>query len=168
MRKGFTLVELLAIIIIIGILASFAAVNIVTYYKKSADKAVESQEAAVLDASNLAITDFCNRPIDSKTKRERCVYNASTAPKGLVMLDNSGHGYVCLNKLKDAEYYTSEIKHSQSTCMGYVLYDINDGKYENGKTYLFCVNAADKSIYDYQTVKSGFIGYLLGCGYDVE
>ena len=168
MRKGFTLVELLAIIIIIGVLASFAAVNVVSYYKKSADTAVLSQEAAVLDAANLAIVDFCNRPIDSRTKKERCIYNENNAPKGIVRLDNNGHGYVCLDKLKAAEYYTSEIVHSKSPCMGYVLYDYVDGKFENGKTYLFCVNQSDKSLYDYQTVKSGFIAYLVGCGYNVK
>ena len=157
----------LAIIVLIGLLASFAVINVVSYYKSSADNAVISQEAQVLDAANLAITDFCNRPVSSSVKRERCVYN-DTTPNGLVKLDGSGHGYVCLNKVKDAGYYTSEITLSKTPCIGYVLYDANNGKYENGKTYLFCVNAADKSVYEYQTTTSGFIDYLIGCGYDVK
>ena len=167
MRKGFTLVELLAIIVIIGVLSSFVVINIVSYYKTSADNAVLTQESQVLDAASLAITDFCNRPADSKTKKEKCVYSEST-PNGLVRIDDDGNGYVCLNKLKEAGYYTSEIYHSKTPCIGYVLFEKNDGIYDNGKTYLFCVNAADKSIYDYQTVKSGFISYLIGCEYDVE
>ncbi len=168
MRKGFTLVELLAIIVIIGVLASFTIVNVVSYYKKSADNAVITQESQVLDAANLAITDYCHNPVNSKVKREKCIYDAERSPKGLVKLDNNGHGYVCLNTLKDEKYYTSEIYHSKTPCIGYVLYDINDGRYENGKAYLFCVNSADVSIYEYQTTKTGYLSYLIGCGYDVQ
>ena len=120
MRKGFTLVELLAIIVIIGVLASFTIVNVVSYYKKSADNAVITQESQVLDAANLAITDYCHNPVNSKVKREKCIYDAERSPKGLVKLDNNGHGYVCLNTLKDEKYYTSEIYHSlQAQTLGF-------------------------------------------------
>ena len=122
MKKGFTLTELLAVIAILSILVLLAVPNIIKIYNDSTKSAMEVQENQILDASNLYVTDYCTRRINS-TYVCPSSYTTGTTIK-----------YICLNDIT-SKGYIENIKYKASNCSGVIVYD-SDGK--NGKTYLYC------------------------------
>ena len=62
-QKGLTLVELLAVIVILGIVAAIAVPSIGNIINNSKDKAILADASTVLSAGKLAITDgSCSKP----------------------------------------------------------------------------------------------------------
>lgn len=65
-KAGFTLVELIVVIAILGILAGMAVPSYTGYVKKANDAAVESQLAAIKTAAEAAVT-LSNEELDGIT-----------------------------------------------------------------------------------------------------
>lgn len=119
MKKGFTLVELLAVIAILGILIILAVPNIIKIYNNSTKRAMEVQENQILDAANLYISDYCTQRINSSYVCPALYIN---------------NKIICLNELT-TNGYIENITYKGSTCKGMTVFDSN-GK--NGVTYLYC------------------------------
>lgn len=133
-KKGFTLVELLAVIALLGVLVLFAVPNVLKLFKTSKDETMITQEANVLDAANLFVNDYCVHPI-SKVYRDLCT---SVVP----ILSEDGNNqkrYVVVDTLTSNKYI-DPVSYGQIPCKGYVLYDksTKDLKFTNGKAYLKC------------------------------
>ena len=71
MKKGFTLVELIAVIAILGILVLLVAPNVIGMFSRGVSDTMKIQETNVLDAAKLYIEDFCRNPID-KSRLSSC------------------------------------------------------------------------------------------------
>lgn len=63
-KKGFTLVELLAVIAIIAILTLMAVPAVIKMYNENVIKAMHIQESEIKEAADLYIEDHCDDPID--------------------------------------------------------------------------------------------------------
>lgn len=140
---GFTLMELLTVIAILGILTLIAVPNVIEVYNKGVIKEMQIQETNIKDAANLYLEDYCLSKID-----ERLIC-PSTYEDG-VYDSNSGktvEKYVCLNELQKSgdSYLNGEVSYRKQTCKGFVTYYYNEefGTYDNPKTYLFCGNEED-------------------------
>lgn len=128
-QKGFTLIEILAVISILGILALVASPLVIKTLNKSRVDAVKVQESNLVDAANLLKADFCDNPISS-TDKSKCRELFKTSGK---------KKYICVSSLKNENYYENIIEFNKTSCVGYVMYSVNEnGKYVDGKTYLKC------------------------------
>ena len=141
-NKGFTLVELLAVIAILAILVIIASPNVLKIYNEGVIKSMHIQEVQVKDAANLFVEDYCNSSIDQ----------TMICPKSYSTPVNDKKT-VCLQDLQNSsDKYIGTIKYKDSDCKGYVTYyyDSELGTYENPKTFLFCGKDKDNN-YEYVT-----------------
>ncbi|MBR4178357.1 MAG: prepilin-type N-terminal cleavage/methylation domain-containing protein [Bacilli bacterium] len=147
-RKGFTLVEILAVIAIIAVLSIVLVPNIIENYKNSTDKAMQLQENESLDGAKLFVEDFCRNPISSNHK---CSNYEKTSTSGFV--------YFCLSTLQsniaipgfDSEPYLPGVNFKGGVpCDGFIKFTKNGNAYEDGKAYLVCKNP-DETEYGYAT-----------------
>ena len=141
-NKGFTLVELLAVIAILAILVIIASPNVLKIYNKGVIKSMHIQEVQVKDAANLFVEDYCNSSIN---QTKICPESYSTPV--------NDKKTVCLQDLQNSsDKYIGTIKYKDSDCKGYVTYyyDSELGTYENPKTFLFCGKDKDNN-YEYVT-----------------
>ncbi len=129
MKKGFTLVELIAVIAIIGILSVMIIPDVIDLFNKSNNDSMIIVENEVLDAANLYIEDYCKNPIDDE-HRTLC----NTDKKSI----SSNKIYLCLNTLQGRKVISDVYFKGSISCKGVVVYDYTDNKYRNGKTYLYC------------------------------
>jgi prepilin-type N-terminal cleavage/methylation domain-containing protein len=56
-KKGFTLVELLAVIVILGVLLSLVVVSVNTYLKKAKETSLNSLVKSIEEASEIYLSD---------------------------------------------------------------------------------------------------------------
>ena len=133
-KKGFTLVELLAVVAIIAILMIIALPNVMKLFRKSTEETMLIQETEVLDAANLYKQDNCGRTAMSSEKRRECA--------GLLANNKIGSNevYFCLSTIQDASYAGKVLYSGGTPCSGIVVYEYNEnnGTLKNGKTYLSC------------------------------
>lgn len=138
-KYGFTLVELLATIAILGILVLIAVPNVIKYLDSSRQKAMITQENTILDAANLYISDYCS---SSRIHEGMC-------PESYENNEDSKESYLCLSDLQNASSsYADDIKYKGKSCKGIIVFEDKDSK---GKTYLYC---GDDGNYDYITDKT--------------
>lgn len=138
-KNGFTLVELLATIAILGILVLIAVPNVIKYLDSSRQKAMITQENTILDAANLYISDYCS---SSRIHEGMC-------PESYENNEDSKESYLCLSDLQNASSsYADDIKYKGKSCKGIIVFEDKDSK---GKTYLYC---GDDGNYDYITDKT--------------
>ena len=138
-KKGFTLIEILAVVAILGILSLIAVPNVLKYLNESRKRAMITQENTILDAANLYITDYC-----SSTK-----LHDGMCPDSYENNEESSEKYICLSDLQNtSNSYAETVKYKGKECKGIIVYD---GKNPKGKTYLYC---GDDGNYDYITDSS--------------
>ena len=130
-KKGFTLVELLAVIAILGIMAIIALPNVLKIFKSSTDEIMKNQETQVSDAAELYVKDYCTRKISDE-------YICSN--------NYVSNNYLCLSEIQTAGYIKS-ITYKGKECEGMVTFDSN-GK--NPTAYLYCDKQTDGT-YAYKT-----------------
>lgn len=119
-KKGFTLIEILAVVAILGILSLIAVPNVLKYLKTSQERAMITQENTIADAANLYNEDYCIHPIGNRT----CG----------VCTKSDTISYVKLSVLKNLSLI-DEVKFKNSSCDGVVVWD---SEARTKKTYLVC------------------------------
>ena len=136
MKKGFTLVELLAVIALIGVLSIIVVPNIMRVFTDSTTESMKIQENSVLDAANLFINDHCTHPVGNK--KGSC--------SAYVFKATDNNRYLCLNTLQNIGYdnsgaYLDNVYYKTNVnCVGFVYYESDSEytAYKNGKAYLQC------------------------------
>ncbi len=144
-NKGFTLAEMLAVIVLLAVLVLMVVPNAVKLFNRSKLKSIKTQENSILDASNLFVTDFCKKSISGNINECPSSYRYATGEQK----------YVCLEDIQE-EGYIDIIKYNGTVCKGLVIYEKGyDERYSNGQIYLFCGedystdNSLNKSIYNH-------------------
>jgi prepilin-type N-terminal cleavage/methylation domain-containing protein len=126
-KQGFTLTELLAVVVLLGILSLMVVPNAIKMFNQSRVKAMESQEQKVVDAANLYVQDRCTRKIDHSLECPNSYKYGINDQK-----------YVCLSDVQ-ADKYIKDVKFNNTSCTGVIIYEPNEnGRYNIGKAYLFC------------------------------
>ena len=151
MKKGFTLVELLAVIAILSVLAIIVVPNVINNYKKALIKKMVIEENNAADAAQIYVEEHCIDPLYYKGEIYTCPDTYTTDE------------YVCLNELQDPghgnapeDQYIGDIKYSGENCYGLVKFD---GTSKN--TYLFCGTGGN---FSYTTDSSKYYDYQGECG----
>ena len=88
MKKGFTLVEVLAIIVILGIVVTIVYPAIISTVKSSEKKAFESQREITCKAAKMYYLDNINQlpEIDSTTEKSISIKTAQKPTIKVLML----------------------------------------------------------------------------------
>lgn len=128
-KRGFTLVEVLAVIVLIGALMLIIVPNITGVFGGSLNKAMEIQENEIEDAALAYLEDFCKNPIG----RNRCTLTRSS--------DNTYSGSVSLSTLISNDYI-DVVTAQKTTCEGYVVFTSN-----KAKAYINCPDVYTTSGY---------------------
>lgn len=126
MKKGFTLVELLIVIAVLGILAVLVVPDVIANYNKTIDAKMKIEEDNVSSAAKLFVQDCFESSIGGNSS---CNNALSTY--------NSSNSHICLNHLNtgysEGSEYIDEVEYKNDICKGVTF--INQNKYE---TYLCC------------------------------
>lgn len=134
-KKGFTLVEILAVVAILAILVIVAVPNVVKLFNEGSNDTMTIQENQVLDASKLYLEDYCRSAISSEHLKS-CADNrhliSSTEDHELV--------YFCLDTIKNSGYIKDAILYKSDNCDGIVVFNRSGKTYSDGKVYLYCGN----------------------------
>lgn len=135
-KKGFTLIEVLAVIALLAVLMLLITPNLTKVFSKSKVDTMKIQESEVKDSSILYLEDFCKNPLPGKicpstiTKDETRKYN----------------GYVLIDELVNEEYI-DEIISDGEVCTGCVIYTSN-----KPKVYLSCKNYETETDINYKNI----------------
>ena len=84
-KKGFTLVEVIIVVVIIGLLGVLVMPKISEIFGNSINKTMRIQENEVRDASILYLEDYCKNPIG--TNKCRLSKNSDLTYSGELSLD---------------------------------------------------------------------------------
>lgn len=143
-RNGFTLVELLAVIAVLGVIALIAVPNVIKLFNSGVLKEMAVQENNIKEAANLYIEDRCNSKLDDK----------SVCPESYEETNYNGEKFVCLSDLQELndKYISGAVKYKNDTCQGVILYDrdYKTGQYTQSNVYLYCGNS-ETGEYNYVT-----------------
>lgn len=129
-KKGFTLVELLTVIAILGILVVLVAPNVISSFNKANDNAAKIQENQILDGAKLLIEDYCIHPIGGY-KCNDVSFTTSGTTRYSKLSDIQEKGYI------------EDVVFSGESCIGFVTYtkETNSRNYKDYKAYIKCGNA---------------------------
>ena len=122
MKKGFTLVEMIATIAILSIIILISAPSVLKSYNESRIKAMVIQETKLVEAGDILLDDYCNDALD-ESKKEKCseyyqrLYSVSN------LKDEVNYNYICVRDLKNLKYYSEKLVYGGSNCQGVVVYE---------------------------------------------
>ncbi len=157
MKKGFTLVELLVVLVIVGALAMLILPGLLGNYTKALAKIMKTEENLITDAATLAIKDYCNNPIKPEYRATKCISDT-----GGILRNEGTMYYVCVEDLRDAGYYDNDLVYEKTECRATTVFEKNqDNKFVNPKTYIFCGEDFDL---DYTTDPEISEYDFIGCG----
>lgn len=141
-KRGFTLVELLAVIAILGILVTVISVAVLKIYNSSVEKTMEVQNKNVKRAAATFLEDYCIDPVDGSfvcpETYENRYYNK----------------FVCLGDLrKDTKNsYIEKVTYKGDECNGVIIFTADEeGELTIPNPYLYCKWNEKEEIYDYMT-----------------
>jgi len=135
-KKGFTLIEILAVIGLISILMMFVTPSLAHIFSGSLDEIMKTQEKELEIVGKIFLDDFCKNPLPNKT----C---PSTINKNI---NKEYNGFISLETLINEEYM-NEVTNNDKPCTGCVIYD---GKLT--EAYLVCEGYETKSEKDYKSI----------------
>ena len=124
MKKGFTLLELLAVIILIGFLLTIVVPSTIKILDSSIVNTMKIQEEEVESAAKIYLEDYCKTPIDST---KICTLNKSVT-NGIVYYN----GEVSLNTLISNKYI-DQVSIRNKECEGRIVFTNSEPK-----AYLKC------------------------------
>ena len=124
-KNGFTLVELLAVIAILGILMVFAVPELLSQLKKSKGDALNRVKDIVISAAKNYVSDYeLNAPI-SVSITDLCDEDYLECPVKNPVTDTNMTGYVIANKLDNYMYVNTYIERNITNL-------VKNGGMENG------------------------------------
>lgn len=113
-KKGFTLTELLAVIVLIGIVSLLVTPNLIKLFKDNTSNTMKVQESEINDAALLYLEDFCKNPLGTNRCPSTIYRNSDYTFSGKISLDT-----IVLNG------YIDTIKLKSTTCTGCVVFEKN-------------------------------------------
>ena len=120
-KKGFTLVELLAVIVILAILATAAFTLVLPQIEKSRKKSFVSEAANIIDSAELYFLDHPTEESASITDLKPYIKNYDASKAGCVMAP-----------LDEGDNYTIRFSNGDYKTDGTTLYEIGDLKAASG------------------------------------
>lgn len=112
-KKGFTLVELLIVIVLLSIILVLVIPNLLKTYRGSNDKLTIFQKNQLKSAVELYINDTCLNPVSATTY---CEFTTTTNEDGNILISN---GSITLENFLTKNYLDST--GSLSKCSGNIL-----------------------------------------------
>ncbi len=131
-KNGFTLVEILAVIAIIGVLIIISLPSLMEIFKDASNNSMTIQENEIVDASKLFLEDYCIHPLGDNICSD---YSKDVSEPNLK--------YVCLSTLQDKGYMDPVAVGNGTSCSGFVVYnkEADSKQYSNHKAYIECGSA---------------------------
>ena len=127
-KKGFTLVEVIAVVALLAILIGLAGTSFVKKYNESKLEALVIQEGQLVQSGDMVVRDYCKDPL-SEGYQLQCddYYQSYTDSNDKLIVENNLYTkYICVNDLKNLGYYSEELKYSGVDCSGVVVYKIDE------------------------------------------
>lgn len=119
-KKGFTMVEIIAVIVLVGAVLLLVVPNVTKIFGQSVESTMKIQESEMESAALYYLEDHCKNPL----KNYKCTLTRNS--------DYTFSGRINLSTLI-SENYIEPIKLQKDTCEGYVVYTSN-----KAKAYLSC------------------------------
>ncbi len=136
-KNGFTLVEVLAVIALIGVLMVLIMPRLSDLFLGSVDRTMKVQENEIKDAGLMYLEDYCKNRIGNNVCSGTITRNNET---------NKYSGYVSLETLENG--YIDDVSLQGVDCTGCVIYEEN-----KASAYLMCGSKYEtKSDVDYKSI----------------
>lgn len=113
-KKGFTLTELLAVIVLIGVVSLLITPNLIKLFKDNTSNTMKVQESEINDAALLYLEDYCKNPLGTNKCPNTITRNADYTYSGSVSLET-----LVINK------YIDTIKLKSTICTGCIKFNNN-------------------------------------------
>ena len=128
-KKGFTLVEIIAVVVIMSILVIITGTNLIKKFNESKIETLIIQEGQLVQSGDMVIQDYCKDPLNEGYKLQ-CdeLYKSYVDDRQDLIIDESDNTYmkyICINDLKNLGYYNEELQLSGENCSGVVVYKID-------------------------------------------
>ena len=127
-RKGFTLVEVIAVVALLAILIGLAGTSFVKKYNESKLEALVIQEGQLVQSGDMVVRDYCKDPLSEgyQLQCEKYYQTHTDSNNKLVVENNLYTKYICVKDLKNLGYYSEELRYSGVDCSGVVVYKIDE------------------------------------------